>query len=262
VISLENDFDLPYDAVPYILLQRMDTQKFRNLRYTLPFGRTLYNLTYNQFLYRLEARLREDEIKRQYLDEMQTEYESIKDHLPDSASSILDIGCGIAGINLYLSRHYKEDDPTFYLFDKTKVSDSVYYQFKDEAAFYNSLNVAVETLKSNNIREDNIQALDADEFDLTTLDDIDLCISLISWAFHYPLDTYLEQVLDCLAPDGSLLLDIRKETGQFDEAAERFKEYDVIENTEKYRRTIFTAPIKDGNQGTTDPTKEPATSGH
>lgn len=248
---MKDQYDLPSDAVPYILLQRMDTQKFRNLRYILPYGRTLYNTVYNNFLYKLEANLREDEIKEQYLDEMQEEFESIRSYLPSSTTSILDVGCGIGGIDLFLSDFYEDDQPIFYLFDKTEVSSSVYYQFKENSAFYNSLNVAADALDRNGVNEMNLYTLDADEFDLTELKDVDLCISLISWAFHYPLDTYLDDVLDCLAEDGSLLLDFRKGTGQLEEAVEHFEEHEIIQDAEKYKRTILTGPIpKDETAGT------------
>jgi len=244
VISLTTEFELPSDAVPYILLQRMETQKFRDLRYVLPYGRTLYNLVYNNFLYHAEASIREDEIKDHYLREIREEYRSIREYLPDTVTSILDVGCGIGGINLYLSRHYEDHQPIFYLFDKTEVSDSVYYQFKDNAAFYNSLTVAKEALKRNNVNEKNLYTLDADEFEPSSLKRVDCCLSLISWAFHYPLDTYLDDVMECLAEDGSLLIDIRKQTGQFEEATRYFEDYDIIESTEKYRRTIFYRPLK------------------
>ncbi len=242
MITVNVEFELPYDAVPYILLQRMETQRFRELRYVLPYGRSLYNFVYNRFLYRLEAYLREDQIKEQYLREIEKDYHEIKEHLPGTVTSILDIGCGVGGINLFLSSHYEDKQPIFYLFDKTQVSDSVYYQFKDDSAFYNSLEVAAETLRNNNVDEKNLHKLDAHEFNLSELDGVDLCISLISWGFHYPLDTYLDDVLDCLAENGSLLLDFRKGTGQFEKAIEHFEDHEVIVDAEKYRRTLLTSP--------------------
>ncbi len=44
------------EAVPYILLQRTETQSwFKDLRYQLPGGRKIYNAVYNKFLYQVEA---------------------------------------------------------------------------------------------------------------------------------------------------------------------------------------------------------------
>lgn len=240
---MEKEYRIPSEAVPYILLQRMNTQKFRELRYMLPYGRSLYNAVYNNFLYQVEAKLREEEIKEDYLTEIYDEFYVIKDYLPETVRSILDVGCGIGAINLFLSSYYDDDTPIFYLFDKTEVSNSVYYQFEEEAAFYNSLDLAEKVLKENSVNERNIYTLDADDFNLSELKEVDLCISLISWAFHYPLETYLDSVLECLAGDGCLLLDFRKETGGFEKATDYFKNYEVISETEKYRRTILRHPI-------------------
>jgi hypothetical protein len=73
---------------------------------------------------------------------------------------------------------------------------------------------------------------------------VDLCISLISWSFHYPLETYFDDVLECLSDDGSLLLDFRRGTGQLDKARNYFEGFEIISSTEKYRRAILNNPLK------------------
>lgn len=242
---MDIQFDIPSEAVPYILLQRTETQKWlKPLRYYLPQGRKLYNAVYNNFLYQVEAHFREKDIIEQYLNQMNREFEQLKPYLPETTRSILDIGCGIGGINLFLSRYYEDDQPIFYLHDKTEVSDSVYYQFKSDAAFYNSLDVASDFLLKNGVNEKNLYTLDADKFDVSALVEVDLCISLLSWAFHYPLDSYIDEVIECLAEDGSLILDFRRGTGEFGEAIDRFEEHEIIDQTEKYRRTILRSPLK------------------
>jgi SAM-dependent methyltransferase len=244
VLFVTREYELPSDAVPYILLQRMDTQKFRELRYLIPFGRTIYNTLYNKFFYKLEALLREEDIKQQFRDEMHEEFQSIEPYLPDNTTSVLDVGCGVGGIDLFLSDYYEDQQPIFYLFDKTEISDSVYYQFRNQSAFYNSLEVAAESLQRNGMDEKNIHTLDADQFDLSKLKQVDLCISLISWAFHYPLDTYLDDVLRCLSEDGSLILDFRRETGQLETAWRFFEDHQFIKTTDKFHRVILRNPLK------------------
>lgn len=43
---------------------------------------------------------------------------------------------------------------------------------------------------------------------------LDLVISLVSWGFHFPVSTYLDQVHDLLREGGRLILDLRKRKDQ------------------------------------------------
>lgn len=62
-------------------------------------------VTYN-FMVELEAKLRPKEIIDMYFHDMKTEYESLREYLPHNCINILDIGCGIAGINIYKNEYY------------------------------------------------------------------------------------------------------------------------------------------------------------
>lgn len=241
------DFDVhvPPEAVPYILLQRTETQKWlKQMRYSLPQGRTLYNLLYNSFLYRMEAAMRRDEIQDEYLNQLREEFEDVQGALPEGTESILDIGCGVGGIDVFFHDYYDSNDVDFYLFDKTEVSSYVYYQFNREAAFYNSLEIAREMLESNGVPPKQVHTMDADEDDLTDLGDVDLCVSFLSWAFHYPAETYLDEVVECLSECGTLILDVRQGTDGFEVCRERFRDYHVIDDNEEYRRVALKNPIK------------------
>lgn len=255
------DFDVPSQATKYILLQRTETQwPLKKIRYWLPGGRSIYNAVYNYGLYELDAFLREDQIKDQYRDRMQTEYGIIKPYLPEEVASILDIGCGVGGMDLLLARHYQPRTPRIYLYDKTKLASSVYYQFQQDGyMFYNSLEVASRLMTENGINEQQFETRDANQFDLSRLSEVDLCISLLSWAFHYPLDTYMNQVLECLSSQGSLILDFRHDTGGFESCRTHFKDVEIIQDKEKYRRAIFHQPVREQVEPSTPEIKAPVT---
>ncbi len=240
---MKEQLEVVDEAVPYILLQRTETQsKLRKLRYILPKGRQIYNKVYNGFLYRLEAQLRGDEVKEEYLDKLEEEYRWLKPYLPENPDRLLDIGCGVGGLELFLSEHYEEVKPEYYLLDKTEVSEQVYYQFEDKGAYYNSLQVANEMLKENEVDEGRIRLLEVEQTEVKDLPPVDLCFSFLSWAFHYPLSTYLDEVLQILKPEGRLILDFRRETGERAECSRCFEEEEVIKKTDKYTRTMFRGP--------------------
>ena len=218
---------VPDEAVKYILFQRghclrfPGTFSYRVLDRILPFS--IYNLVVG-----IEGKIFGPSIKSGYKDKMSREYLSIRDSLPKTCSSILDIGCGVAGIDVLLNKHY-EGKPVFCLLDKTKIERSVFYDFKSRGAFYNSLDTAKEMLIQNGISEGSVhclEATDANEIDIHRK--VDLVISLISWGFHYPIETYLDIVYDKLTEGGSLILDVRKGTNGIEVLNNKFGRVDVV----------------------------------
>ncbi|MBD3238593.1 MAG: hypothetical protein GF332_03070 [Candidatus Moranbacteria bacterium] len=84
---------------------------------------------------------------------MQEEYEQIKAFLPKNNQAILEIGCGMAGIDLMLFHHYKRQGKLLkiYLLDKTRLDRKIYYNYKPKTAFYNSLRLAKKFLIANQV---------------------------------------------------------------------------------------------------------------
>lgn len=231
---------VPEEAIKYILFQRTAYQLFphtfayRMLKKILPFS------IYNRAVER-EARTDSSRIKAMYEDDMWKEYQSLQRFLPHTCNSILDIGCGVAGIDVFLSKHYKDNQPIFYLLDKTDIEDKVFYDFKHRGAFYNSLDVAKATLIANGVQEKNVNAIEAaDNNDINIDSKIDLVISLISWGFHYPVATYLERVRELLNIGGSLIIDVRKDTGDIELLDNAFGKIDIIFDEKKFQRILAT----------------------
>jgi SAM-dependent methyltransferase len=186
-----------------------------------------------------EADVYSSRIISSYKTDIMNEYLSIAEFLPEPCTSILDIGCGVAGIDVLLNYHYKANQPKFFLLDKTHIEKSVWYGFKTKGAFYNSLDTAKDLLVQNNVPESFIHMVDATENNDINIDcRVDLVISLLSWGFHYPIDTYLEKVLKLLMKSGVLILDVRKNTNGIDLLSDVFSNVDVILDQPKYQRVL------------------------
>ena len=142
------------------------------------------------------------------------EYETIRGHLPASAGAVLDIGCGVGGIDAPLFEHFGRDAATrFYMLDKTDLTPKVYYGFQQHAAYYNSLEITREFLEANGVPASNIHLMEATADNRIDLSEpVDIAISLLSWGYHYPVDTYLSRVHELLSPGGKLILDVREKT--------------------------------------------------
>ncbi len=139
--------------------------------------------------------------------------ELIKGHwLPESCSDILDIGCGMAGIDVLLYRHYGK--PFLFLLD----GDGQVESRADKINFhpegmkpFNDMAAMKELLELNKVDLGQVFTLPIGyEGDPRR---VDLCISLLSWGWHYPVKTYLDLVCRCLRPGGRLILDLRAGMG-------------------------------------------------
>lgn len=231
-----NSFTIPNEAAKYILFQRTN---YLGLTKSLPFKivRKLIPFCNYNTMVAFEARLRSKAIASMYLDDMKDEYESICDSLPETCQTILDIGCGMAGIDLFLNQHYNNQSLQFHLLDKTLIDEQVYYSHQQKGSFYNSLELAKSLLNRNGIDESRIHLMVAPENGIIESDiSFDLILSLISWGFHYPVETYLDSVVDRLGHNGVLILDIRKGTNGLEVLRNRFAVCEIIQDTSKYLR--------------------------
>jgi SAM-dependent methyltransferase len=231
---------VPDAAVKYILLQRTAyirlpvsrVDAFLQRVFRRPLTTPLYNLATT-----LESRFARTRTKELYSQDIDDEYQTIRQVLPAACARVLDIGCGVAGIDALIQRHYGGEPLEFYLLDKSEVDRSVFYSYQPRGAFYNSLEVAKTMLTQNGIAPERVHLLEATaDNDIPIAGRIDLIISLLSWGFHFPVATYLSKVHELLADEGVLVLDVRKGTDGLKALKGAFARTQVILSTPKYDR--------------------------
>lgn len=230
--------NIPDEAVRYILFQRTAYLRFTRSFFYRRLPGSVQAAVYGPAV-ALEAWVRGDAIKAEYWNDLRGEYASIRDFLPSSCAAILDIGCGVAGIDVFLAGAYPAAAPRICLLDRTRTEAAVFYGFKNKGAFYNSLEVARSLLMANGVPEYSIDLVEAtDNNDINVSGKVDLVISLISWGFHYPVETYLHKAHQVLTDNGRLIIDVRKGTGGIDALRSVFARVDVIIDTSKYQRVL------------------------
>lgn len=116
-----------------------------------------------------------------YAAEVEKDFAEIDPYLPEFADSIIDIGCGLAGIDVYLKRRYPHAHLTLLDGD----GDLPVYGWGETNNPYGSKALADELLEANGVRADRWVKAD-------TRDHLrsDLVVSLVAWGFHFPLKTY------------------------------------------------------------------------
>jgi len=172
--------------------------------------------------------LRRRAISASYSQMIRDDFEMIRPHLPLTVEHMLDVGCGIAGLDVVLYQHYRSNPGLkITLLDHNDPRTLPRYGFLESSEFYNALDVSKAVLLHNRVPTNVFETLDAadDEFPGGPLD---LVVSIASWGFHYPISAYLDRVHRALAPGGRVILDVRRGHGQLEELADRFAEVEPI----------------------------------
>lgn len=119
-------------------------------------------------------------------------------------SVILDIGCGVAVIDLLLAQYLPQSK--FYLLDKEGFSfrPGVYYD--PEYPEYNSWDPVRDAINATELDSSRFTMLSPDN---TWPEEVDVISSYLSYCWHYPKETYWNKVLDTLKVGGKLILDVR-----------------------------------------------------
>lgn len=201
-----------------ILLQRNELLSEKQKILRKRFGRFLFT---NFFVHFFQNQKLDESVQNLF----EKEYETIKNFLPTNASNILDIGCGLAILDIFLAQNYEK--PNFFLIDKNKVDLKIKYGFSKNYESYNNLNETRKVLLANNILDEQIFIKNAEEkIDINKK--MDLVLSIKSMAFHYPLENYLDLLKRVCTKNTEFIFDISTERYQLDSLSEYFEKIDVI----------------------------------
>lgn len=225
-------FVVPRKAILYILLQRTayQTKTLSRLLRRVP---GFISLAYAW----MEASLNRNSITEKYIKGIWSDFETIRPGLPQRCGSILDIGCGVAGINALLSQHYSNDQPDIFLSDFHAIDARIHYGFHELPAAYNSLDVSRQLLTANGVpygKIHNVSPLSLEKE--VSKGSIDLVLSILAWGFHFPIETYLPVVHHAMTDQGRLILDIRHDTEGIESLEKFFQIERLLVKTDKYTR--------------------------
>lgn len=132
-----------------------------------------------------------EDVKLRYAEWVAEDFASIEPYLPKRVNSILDIGCGMAGIDVFLKRRYPKaslsllDGNGSNVIRKGTPNESGMGKWHQKLKPYSSRKHAEMLLSANGIAVDRWHNIGTKK----TLE-ADLIVSLYSLGFHYPLSTY------------------------------------------------------------------------
>lgn len=170
-----------------------------------------------------------------YIDSVNADYDSISEYLPARADTIWDIGCGIGGIDVLLYHRYQ--NPQMYLTDYSMVDGRVYYGYNAKTAAYNDMRLTSDFLNVNGIMLEDVHFDNLNMTHRVRPLHADIVISLLSCGFHYPVDTYFDEIVERTSAGSVLILDLRKDAEQKAPIARYFETRGTIEY-QKYVRYV------------------------
>ena len=180
-----------------LLLQRNELLSKKQNWLRKRFGRLIFTNIFVNYFQIQDIEKRTEELFRR-------EIEAIKDYLPKNVENIMDIGCGLGIINIYLNQIYN-NQPNFFLLDKNRIDKEIKYGFSSEYESYNDLNQTKSLLLNNNIN--SLHTIDVEK-DIKIENKIDLVISLKSMGYHYPIDQYLKLFRTCCNDNTCFIFDV------------------------------------------------------
>lgn len=164
------------------------------------------------------------------------DFETIKPWLPKSVSRIVDIGCGLAGVDVHLARETKARSVVLIDGDGT---GSRKMGFVDNTRAWSDVEIGAELVEAN-LPGISIYGFAEGNIKKSTWLWCDLLISLKSWCHHYPAETYLGLVQRSLEFHGRMILDIRTGTnGLAVLEAGGFRSIGIAYSTAKADRHVF-----------------------
>lgn len=129
------------------------------------------------------------EVRARYGDAVAAEFDQMLPHLPPRVETILGIGCGMAGLEVLLARHYRA---------RLELLDGDEANLNPDVPHEVGIGGWNETLKPYNSRRHTELLACENGVTIDRWHDVgtrktlraDLIVSLWSLGFHYPLDTY------------------------------------------------------------------------
>ena len=166
-----------------LLLQRNELLSNIQIWLRKKFGRLIFTNFFIHFFQISKIESKTEEL-------FQKEIETFKKFLPNNPKNVMDIGCGLGIINIFLNKNYQKKI-NFYLLDKDKVDKKIQYGFHSNYESYNDLSITRKILEKNGIDNNEINIFDVEK-PITIKEPIDLIISLKSMGYHYPFEKYLD----------------------------------------------------------------------
>lgn len=171
--------------------------------------------------------------KQAYERSIEAIYANVCTVLPRDCRSVLDIGSGLGGVDIFLSRHYGSDTHIC-LLDGDNGNPEVEWSFEP----HNSMSVAFDFLYKNGVT--NISGVEPGRLDTRKDGEFDLVVSFAAYGFHIHPGNYIEDLKKVTHKSTVIVLEVRRTKEDWLRTfVEAFGTPMVLEREKKYVRVAF-----------------------
>ena len=162
---------------------------------------------------------------------IENEFDNIKKYIPKDIENVMDIGCGLGLINIFINENLK-NIKKFHLLDKNKIDSKIKYGFSKNYESYNQLLLTKKILINNGVPKEKINLIDVNEHFSFKEKSVDLVISLVSMGYHYPISEYASLLKKISTNQTIFIFDLATEYQDLNILNHYFKYYEIIEKTD------------------------------
>ena len=162
-----------------------------------------------------------------YLNLSKVEYRLFKNFI-EKPKNILDLGCGLGRMSIYLNTRLRNPSAHFILADASHVSEKIRYGFNKGESYYNDLDLTASFARENGLT--NFETFDIRVKDLKSLSNIDFVMSFFAVGFHSKIEDCLDDLLQITTSDCTMIFGVRG--GRYFKTSfkEHFNEVFLVEN--------------------------------
>ena len=202
-----------------ILLQRNELLSNKQKYLRKRFGRYIFTNFLIHYFQKNNLEILTEELFRE-------EFKTFEKYLPQNVENIMDIGCGLGILCIYINQKY-QNNPNFYLLDKNTVDTKIKYGFSKDYESYNDLNETRNILLKNGLSKEQIYIKNVDQ-EITIDNKINLVISLKSMGYHYPLENYINLIKSTCSTKTVFIFDVFEEKYSLSDVKKYFNEAKII----------------------------------
>ena len=233
MLERPDKFVLSGRMVSYLLMQRTEYRRKEHKTIKMALKKIGLPISLDTFLLWTE-RFRKNQLANFYYGDLIEDLKSFVNYLPKEATSCLDIGCGLGGIDVLLFRHWGSS-VRLHLLDTSGISRRLH---DNEAAHHNELSLTEAFLRLNGVPRSSFVLHDVDRTGYPRDVHFDVVLSLLSWGFHYPVETYVASVAYTLKKGGTLIMDVRNGTEGEPTLKKYFREINRVRTDHKSVRIV------------------------